>query len=52
MPLCGKSLDLTWLAAQGLRVTGVELSHIAVEAFFPEQQLEPSIPQEGALKAT
>ncbi|WP_417662246.1 thiopurine S-methyltransferase [Pseudomonas sp.] len=50
VPLCGKSLDLTWLAAQGLRVTGVELSQIAVEAFFKEQQLEPQVSQEGAFK--
>ncbi|MFI8482628.1 thiopurine S-methyltransferase [Pseudomonas sp. NPDC078700] len=50
VPLCGKSLDLTWLAAQGLRVTGVELSQIAVEAFFAEQQLEPKVNQEGAFK--
>ncbi|WP_339516740.1 thiopurine S-methyltransferase [Pseudomonas sp. RL_15y_Pfl2_60] len=50
VPLCGKSLDLTWLAAQGLRVTGVELSQIAVEAFFAEQQLEPSITEEGVFK--
>lgn len=50
VPLCGKSLDLTWLAAQGLRVTGVELSQIAVEAFFAEQQLEPLVRQEGEFK--
>ena len=36
VPLCGKSLDLLWLAAQGFRVTGVELSGIAVEAFCLE----------------
>jgi thiopurine S-methyltransferase len=36
VPLCGKSLDLKWLREQGCKVTGVELSDIAVEAFFME----------------
>jgi len=43
VPLCGKSLDMAWLAAQGLRVLGVELSALAVEAFFAEQGLDPRI---------
>ena len=43
VPLCGKSLDLAWLAAQGLRVVGVELAQKAVEAFFAEQGLEPVV---------
>jgi thiopurine S-methyltransferase len=37
VPLCGKSLDLLWLRDQGHRVSGVELSAIAVEAFFMGQ---------------
>jgi len=36
VPLCGKSLDLPWLRAQGHTVSGVELSAIAVEAFLME----------------
>ncbi len=36
VPLCGKSVDLLWLAGQGCDVTGVELSEIAVRAFFSE----------------
>ena len=43
VPLCGKSVDLRWLAEQGNEVVGVELSAIAVEAFFAEQELEDSI---------
>ncbi|BBP75731.1 thiopurine S-methyltransferase [Pseudomonas gingeri] len=50
VPLCGKSLDLAWLAAQGLRVLGVELSEKAVEAFFAEQQLKPQVREHGALR--
>lgn len=36
VPLCGKSRDLRWLRDQGHRVSGVELSDIAVQAFFRE----------------
>lgn len=41
VPLCGKSLDMTWLAKQGHEVIGVELSTVAVKAFFRENQLKP-----------
>jgi thiopurine S-methyltransferase len=40
VPLCGKSLDMLWLAEQGHRVIGVELSPIAVKAFFNENELK------------
>lgn len=40
VPLCGKSVDLAWLAGQGNRVIGVEVSQIAVQAFFAEQRLD------------
>ncbi|MEJ2141966.1 MAG: thiopurine S-methyltransferase [Gammaproteobacteria bacterium] len=41
VPLCGKSLDILWLAEQGYKVIGVELSPIAVKAFFKENHLQP-----------
>jgi thiopurine S-methyltransferase len=41
VPLCGKSLDMLWLRKQGHRVLGVELSPIAVEAFFRENGYTP-----------
>ena len=41
VPLCGKSLDMHWLAAQGYRVLGVELSPLAVTQFFEEAGLDP-----------
>jgi thiopurine S-methyltransferase len=47
VPLCGKSLDLAWLAGQGVRVLGVELASQAVEAFFAEQGLQPTVVREG-----
>ncbi|WP_419735473.1 thiopurine S-methyltransferase [Pseudomonas sp. COR18] len=50
VPLCGKSLDLAWLAAQGLRVLGVELSRKAVEDFFLERQLQPRVHEQGGFR--
>ena len=50
VPLCGKSLDLAWLAGQGYRVLGVELSEKAVEDFFAEHQLTPRVIERGAFK--
>lgn len=41
VPLAGKSNDMAWLAAQGHRVLAVELSALAVEAFFAEHHLQP-----------
>lgn len=39
VPLCGKSLDMLWLLQQGYKVTGVELSTIACQNFFTENNL-------------
>lgn len=49
VPLCGKSLDLLWLANQGCEVVGVELSPVAISAFFQERGLQPSRRQVGRL---
>jgi thiopurine S-methyltransferase len=43
VPLAGKTLDMSWLAAQGHRVLGVELSQIAVGQFFDEHGLTPTL---------
>ena len=43
VPLAGKSLDMAWLASQGHRVLGVELSRLAVEQFFSEHGLAPEL---------
>ncbi len=50
VPLCGKSLDMLWLASQGHRVFGVELSPIAVSAFFRENGLTPKIEKSGGFE--
>ena len=39
LPLCGKALDLQWCAQQGCEVLGIELSEIAIEAFFDENSI-------------
>ncbi len=39
MPLCGKAVDIRWLAGQGYQVIGVELSAVAIESFFAESAL-------------
>jgi thiopurine S-methyltransferase len=43
VPLCGKTADLLWLASRGDRVLGVELSELAVDAFFTENGLSPTV---------
>jgi thiopurine S-methyltransferase len=43
VPLCGKSLDMAWLASQGHQVLGVELSQLAVEQFYAEHGLTPDM---------
>lgn len=40
VPLCGKSLDLLWLAAQNHKVIGIEVSQKAVEEFFREHEID------------
>lgn len=40
VPLCGKSLDMLWIADQGHYVLGSELSAVAVEQFFAENGLQ------------
>ena len=42
VPLYGKSLDMIWLVEQGHEVIGVELSPIAVRAFFRENHMQPA----------
>lgn len=41
MPFCGKSLDMLWLVNQGLNVLGIDVSALAVEQFFADNELTP-----------
>lgn len=47
LPLCGKTVDIAWLLAQGYQVVGAELSAIAITDLFQQLQLTPSITQLG-----
>ncbi|MGJ8572834.1 MAG: thiopurine S-methyltransferase [Hoeflea sp.] len=50
VPLCGKTLDIGWLIAQGYRVAGAELSELAIRQLFEELGMEPATSDQGALK--
>jgi len=39
VPLCGKSLDLAWLASKGFQVVGLEAVESAVQSFFEENNI-------------
>jgi thiopurine S-methyltransferase len=43
LPLCGKTQDLNFLAQHGVTAVGVEFNPLAVESFFKESHLSPSI---------
>ncbi len=40
VPLAGKAVDVSWIAARGHEVVGVELSIKAIDAFFGERDLD------------
>ena len=50
VPLCGKSLDLPWLANRAKKVVGVELVSKAVDEFFTENKIFHSIQSAGKLQ--
>ncbi|MFZ6747751.1 thiopurine S-methyltransferase [Undibacterium sp. Ren11W] len=50
LPLCGKTLDIAWLLAQGYRVAGAELSKIAIDELFAGLALTPTIVKIGELE--
>ncbi len=47
VPLCGKSVDMDWIIQQGLSVMGVEVSDIAVAAYFAALALRPKRQVQG-----
>ena len=47
LPLCGKTLDISWLLAKGMKVVGAELSKLAIEQLFRELHLQPEITRFG-----
>jgi len=51
VPLCGKTLDISWLLSNGYRVAGAELSQVAIEQLFLELGVQPEISQVGEVEA-
>ncbi|XP_004693363.1 PREDICTED: thiopurine S-methyltransferase [Condylura cristata] len=51
-PLCGKAVEMKWFADRGHSVVGVEISELAIQEFFTEQNLsyseEPVVEIPGA----
>lgn len=50
LPLCGKTLDISWLLYHGYKVIGAELSEIAVNVLFAQMDLHPIIIDLGHVK--
>jgi thiopurine S-methyltransferase len=50
VPLCGKSLDMRWLAGQGHPVLGIELASEAIEQFLAEGEGEVSRYRRGGFE--
>jgi len=49
VPLCGKTLDISWLMMLGHNIIGVELSEIAVKELFEELYILPKISEENGM---
>lgn len=49
IPLCGKTVDIAWLLAQGCRVAGIELAEKAVTELFSELAVVPRTKAEGQM---
>ncbi len=43
LPLCGKTRDIGWLLDEGFRVSGAELSELAIKELFNDLGLVPEI---------
>ncbi len=51
VPLCGKSVDLAWLEAQGHEVVGIEFIEEAATAYFRERAVSPETTTAGPWRA-
>jgi len=50
VPLCGKTLDISWLLYKGYRVAAAELSQIAIEQLFMELGVQPETSTVGEVE--
>lgn len=49
IPLCGKTLDISWLLMLGHDIVAVELSEIAIKELFEELHILPKITKENGV---
>lgn len=49
VPLCGKTIDLTWLSERFARVVGVEFVESAVADYYAERGVTPEVTRVGAM---
>ncbi len=49
-PLCGKAVDLKWVASMGHDVIGVESNQKAIEQFFNEMDIKYDIEENDDFK--
>jgi len=49
-PLCGKAVDMAWLASMGHTVVGIELAESALVQFFQEQKIAYTVKQTDDFK--
>ena len=50
VPLCGKTLDISWLLSNGYHVAGAELSQVAIEQLFMELGMQPETSKVGEVE--
>ncbi|NGP88457.1 thiopurine S-methyltransferase [Fodinibius halophilus] len=50
VPLCGKTVDISWLLEKGYHVAGIELSQLAVKQLFEELKMKPAISTVGDIE--
>lgn len=50
LPLCGKTLDIPWLASKGFQIVGIELSELAIQQLFDEMGVRPEVSTQGQIK--
>lgn len=49
VPLCGKTLDISWLLSMGYQVVGAELSELAIEQLFRHLKIKAGASKVGGL---
>ena len=50
VPLCGKSIDMNYLCQKNYKVIGVEMSELAIQQFFEENDLSYTVSKDGEFK--